>query len=632
MFKFRAIDEKVFVPILLAVLVGMFWLPWHVGVRPTTSVSYLLGFSNQAAWLFFLVFLALFTFLGPRFSPTETAEGGLGRYALYIALAGTFLSTGLMYFMERPVAGYGEAGYFCDRINHLLAGGVPYRDFEFAYGPALLYAPASLARVLHGDLRDAYGITYVAACLAGVYFLWATCNWLDGTIAGRRSAFLFVWAASLVSTLNYGLNYSLLRFIFPVFWLLFVYRMARRKGPSSLAPYLAVIAGFSLMTSISPELGIALALGSMLSLAVIGRLTSPRQTALLAATLIVLVAIGSFAFTLGIYGTMFAIRGGYLNLPVVPGPYILLLLTAAAVTSCIVGAQMNKARHGTALPLLCYTLLASAAALGRCDGGHVLLNGLAVFLCAIVATRGTPIFGTAFLWSLWLAYFLPVAEVAPSISQLIQKSLVPAIFALEPRGGQTRFDLLILRHKESLLGADQGKAAFLQVRAAAQGQPAPNFDKIFAQPEGTVFEVPFDFAIDGYGRYQSPALDSGFFMGLTDVGTKLQVQRKVDELRAYPQRPLLLPLNWTSECTAAINFDKRAVSTLVLFPLNLPERNHGSVYGSYCSYIEQHYRLSSPADQSHLHYALWTAKVIGLGTQQESPVAGLAAERTAERY
>lgn len=606
--RFDGFNGKVFYPAMLVVLTGFFLLPWHLHVHPTVSVSYLVGFNNQTSWFFFLAFLALFTFLGPRFVSLETPQGGeLSRRVLWWVLAGTLVSTALMYFLQRPISGYGEAGYFCDRTTQLLSGHTPYRDFEFAYGPALLYIPATLARLLHGDLRDAYGVTYVLACLTGTYLLWVTCNWLDGSIAGRRAAFFFFWAASLISTLNYGLNYSLLRFILPIFLLILIHRLARGNGVDTLAPYIAVVVGFILMSCVSPELALALVVGSMLPL-VIRVSRSRRRIMLLAFTSVALLVSAGIAFKFGLYGTMFAIRGGYLNFPVVPGPYTLMLLAAAAITGCVAGTQLSEGRHGTALPLLCYSLPASAAALGRCDGGHVLLNGIALFLCAIVAIRSVRILGTIFLWAMWLVYLGPALAAIPTTAHMVKIAIVPAVLAAEPHGRQTRFDMLVQQHKQVLLGPERGKDSFLQLRSAAQNPPAPDLDQVFAQPEGTVLEVPFSFAIGDYGRYQSRDLDPGFFMGLTDVGTTSQVQRKVDELRAHPERPLLLRANWEMGCTDPTSFDRSVVSTLVLFPLRVRDKHRDNIYIPYCDYIKQHYKLVRPADATNYQYGMWVAR------------------------
>src|SRR5215212_5706229 len=70
----------------------------------------------------------------------------------------------------RPPAA--EAYYFLDRLYPLATGMVPYRDFEFLYGPLLLYPPHWAARLLGIPLYPAYLFVVLAFELIGLYMLW----------------------------------------------------------------------------------------------------------------------------------------------------------------------------------------------------------------------------------------------------------------------------------------------------------------------------------------------------------------------------------------------------------------------------------------------------------------------------
>ena len=112
---------------------------------------------------------------------------------------------------------FGEASYFLNRIDQIaLFGKVPFRDFEFAYGPLLLYVPAlvhGLGAPLQISVEWSYYLSLVLFSIAGVCALF----WLvDNLIPGRYYKLVVFGGLALIG-LNptMGMNYRYFRFIGP---------------------------------------------------------------------------------------------------------------------------------------------------------------------------------------------------------------------------------------------------------------------------------------------------------------------------------------------------------------------------------------------------------------------------------
>jgi hypothetical protein len=133
-------------------LVGL--LPYHASVDPTlSSASSLAGYNNRVAYLLFFVWasagVAAFALLERAF-PTSTprvyADGlesprPLGRLRWSEIAAAAVLTLALFWPPFLTAEGpYYESVYFLNTFHRLQSGLVPYRDFEFSYGPLLLWA------------------------------------------------------------------------------------------------------------------------------------------------------------------------------------------------------------------------------------------------------------------------------------------------------------------------------------------------------------------------------------------------------------------------------------------------------------------------------------------------------------
>lgn len=376
----------------------VFWLPWRVPVRTgIESDSSFFGFSNGTALagvaLTLLALLAirlatpggatlLAGLVGPPRLATPAERGTLvaGIVVTAVVIGG--------WWCLLPYAFFGEATYFLTRLDLLQYGLHPYRDFDFGYGPALLLVPAALhwgsGRVLAMD--TAYVFTVVAHSALGLMAASAILRRLTADGELRRTLLAVLILLSSVN-ITLGVIYSLLRFVYAA-WAALVFHEAQRLH----RPWVGWAAAFLLpfdALQISPEVGVATTAAVLVGLvfeAVHGRADLlPRAAAVLAAP-------GAFLSLHGVESLemLRAFGSGVLNFPILPAPYMLAMLGLACFLLPALGAAALRGGgdSGPATASLAIALgMMLPAALGRCDPGHVLVNGLVLMVVATVAAR-----------------------------------------------------------------------------------------------------------------------------------------------------------------------------------------------------------------------------------------------------
>ena len=168
------------VAFLIVIAACVFFLPYLVPVAPSVSMSYLTGFSNRTAALLFACGCVLFALLTrgeiAAFTDKNTS---LGRSHLYAALAIAALGCSLSLYPVSTLPHGTEAAYNINRLQMLLAGGRPYRDFEFAYGAAHLYAPWLFAKTLRLSTFAAYYTWWVLEWFVGTAMAWYSIRQLE---------------------------------------------------------------------------------------------------------------------------------------------------------------------------------------------------------------------------------------------------------------------------------------------------------------------------------------------------------------------------------------------------------------------------------------------------------------------
>jgi hypothetical protein len=379
---------------------------------PVRSASYVYGFNNSLCVCAVLLSVGLFYCVGTRlsavsptwllsaFSFNASAPGAkVQRWAIWLCGLLTALSTLYIFLRTGSAGDYGESEYFLRRILLVLKGRVPYADFEFAYGPALVCLPASLHQLLAPleiSVKASYYLFYLIASWTGIVILAHVINCLG--MGGKEKTILFLVCSILAWNESMGLNYILLRYVLPMAFLLLLHqRLVPLLGWMRYHWLISqgVLAGASagcvlLCLAVSPEMGLAFFVAISIYWAYLAWTVSPRYVlALLAnAGCLALVALNWFDY----FDTVMAFGAGGFNFPVIPSISILLyLFTVLYSVPLAAGVVLGSRRHFEAAILAAWAALTVAlipGALGRCDGGHTFFYGLPALMLTWVALRG----------------------------------------------------------------------------------------------------------------------------------------------------------------------------------------------------------------------------------------------------
>lgn len=453
---------EIFLWITAACLV--FVLPWHVGgLHPVKGESYAFGFNNKAGILGLGICLAILTMLKawvfnpPCVRPLNWLRDKVefipsfhqarSEYLILAACSAAMFFANLWWnsVLVMPYWG-GENAYFLGRIDLLSIGYKPYQDFQFNYGPALLYVPLWLSRATFGHLgfEDAY-----AWCVALSFVIGFGCVFVflrAMSIPDRLRPLILLLSLVMWMCITMGLNYSPLRFtVLPAALVLF----DRSLSLPSVGIPKWLITGISAFLSsaacflISPEMGIAISLG-LLAYASIAIFSDRTPSGLAILVAITLCCGGmSICFRGYLHGVL-SFSSGANNFPVYPNVTNLMLLGSSLVvipgllSAAWIGKADRRASLAAAISLAALPLL--AASYGRCDPGHVVINGLMilVMMFAVASSIGKPaLYGwTAFFaivvvlmgqisyWNGYRALFIQAFEIRDSYSknpELVQK-------------------------------------------------------------------------------------------------------------------------------------------------------------------------------------------------------------------
>lgn len=438
--RVRLVSVLIGLAVVLA-LFGVFWLPWLVShvVRPVYSLSQAVGFDNRVAMLslaFGCVALLILGIAAGGDEPTQAVVSlrpGQDRLPRWLvagfAGAGVVQTWVLAFLWGNPPAP--DATYFLDRAAYALRGFLVYRDFEFSYGPALLYPQviiASALRALGMPVSVSYYVWMSAVQVVGLLALAYVVNRLGFRGRLRRWVFVAFGCLGLLWP-TLGPNYSFARFLAPFVLMLWCLERVRHGRWWALTPAVAVASAFL----VSPEMGAACGLGLLVALAAqAGRADTDARlplgilaAALVSGGLVVVLSGGSAAATFA---------GGAFYFPVLPSLPVLIYLGSCLVLAFGVGYRRrgaDEASFGPQLGWLAVSVVLIAPALGRADFGHVFWNGLGPLLgaCAVLAAWRSragwiDLAGVAATFAVLFVVFAAVLMSGPALGQLTRAGVL----------------------------------------------------------------------------------------------------------------------------------------------------------------------------------------------------------------
>ncbi len=568
--------------------------------RLVESDSYIFGFNNSVSIISTVFFISVFSvqtfiFIRTGILSAKTLNLILPSFTnnskylptvkpvskkTYIIFALLYSITTIIFFLIVQSSRYGDATYFFSRIDLILSGREPYRDFEFTYGPALIYLPAYFAKILETfgfsvelSISGGYYIFYGLVNLLGLYLLLYLVN--NANIEKYRTLIFSVLALA-----NFGLcmclQGTLIRFLLPYASLVFIHNFITPTISSNIKKAIIHLVLISITSSIivlaiSPEIGTAYYFCLALYTAYLCFAYKRKFRLNLVLYCILVPALLLIFFQNYVkYSTLYSVGSGGYNFPVVPAPYILIYLFSIFF---IVPVQLNLLliEKNKNSPLICgiatLNVLLIPGALGRCDPGHVLSYGFGLFLLTLVSLSKLPAIyfrGYAIVFSI---LFIAVSQLS-TVNFIADK--LPKI------------ELIAVRHASAVLG----EKGTLQV-ASGLGLAPNQFKPIEKLPDKTVNSSNFS-RLDKYSKISiplgihsiSPEMEKylksqrkfvpDYYPDNINIITEERLVRKIRDLKNTPL--ILIPKGAFAKLNSNQNLDddnkRKALSMLFLYPFN----------------------------------------------------------------
>ena len=583
-------------------MVLVFYVPYFIPLRASASASYVFGYNNRVGIIILLVTLAIGVFItgGSNFKFLARVEPNpVSVSILYYALTIVLFACLAMYSIAGRFDGFGESAYEIDRIRLVADGRTPYVDFEWPFGVLLLYAPLLISHVTGLNFVQSYYAFWAINCLVGVVCLFKLVNLIDYPTGRRSLIFITLLGALLGAILYMGTHYGFLRHVAPLLGVVIVSNALRPGGRK--AQYRSVFLSnvfVAALLLLSPETAIALAFACGFMLLYAGsRSHDPMQ---LGAALLAVISFGSLfgiAYRIGALNTLLASGGGADSFPILLSPHIVLFFAATTLCACYLYKRLTEETiddNTFALILFATPMLASA--LARCDPTHVLLNGLGI----IVAT----LFYISKIIKLW--------QFASSMVVFVTIFNVTTFELYEP--GLRRALMIDLSQsevvKQQLPSLNRVQlAAKLEVLAATDFNAT--LSALYRDWHGD-FIAPFGYT-RSFGTYHSSQIDFGYYEGFENANTKAAVTHKIDEMKDAPQRAVLLPDDFDSQCSVDAIASRKAISILFMRPFNADFKNPVNIRGPLCD-IRANYVMIDRPRQENFGFGLWTPRRATLPT------------------
>jgi hypothetical protein len=508
-----AIQKSIFIALLFA---AAFSLPYLFPVSPSISRSYVAGFSNQAAVLILLFGIALFAF----FTHGEIAKPGERDsrlpVSMLLASLGLTLSVCLLrLYVSRDGSLGGETYYFVNRQQMLAAGLAPYRQFEFVYGPLLLYPSFWFTKIFHLTALHGYIAVWCLGWLIGVAMIWMVVRAIDIPIPPRSLLFGFLVLAQLVWTNYGGLNYTPLRAYAAAFCIVVIHTLwTRSKSPWLMSLSSVAAVALTIMCSTEQAVGVTVGLLAYMFLLALSRdLKFPWPA--LAVSICGVLTCFAVASRAGLLITTRSFASGGYSYPLLPSFSICIGLFAYVAAGCLLYRSLRlRNLQSVTIPLILAGCAMLPAALGRSDILHI-TAATPAFVVGAASLYGMPSLGR---WWLALAFIgLVLVPFGVARSDRFWKHVIP---------GYTP-STTVARSPDSAR-RDTNQYYVSPSNLTMASLPC---DRTYFSP--SFLPVPTE-------PMRPSCLDTGYYQGLVDVITPGTIEDKVSELRQRPSEPLLL--------------------------------------------------------------------------------------------
>ena len=461
--------------------------------------------------------------------------------------------------------------------------------------------------------EDSYYVFWLLTLLIGVWMLARVIDLLECPGARKSEAFSLLCLSALPAVLGAGYNYTFFRFLPAAYLGLLVQHMdARGRERDGATAMLMAVGSTLILLLVSPEVALAFAVGVIGYFTVFGfgRGLSIGWRYWSRYALFVFIEAGILweADRLKLFTTLKAFAGGAYNFPIVPGGHILIFFFCCGLATLYAAKRLRaRVRGDGMLMVLAVSILTLFAALGRCDVWHVGFEGIGFLLIATLLVSAMP--------KLWRGYriaFVVLFVVAPALTALwwyqaalITKVAFLRLSQLEPQSlVTTKLDRAAERYFARKMNRSQARLKTDLLRASSSVPSQIDLQSTYPGASD-VLEAPFGYKPNQFGEYHTAGLDRGYFFGLLNAFTHAAVATKIDELRAHPDRDLLLPEDFTEECKVHPAAERRVIQVVFMSPFVPAIRHSDSASEPLCEFITTHYTVIQAAQSGNYGYELW---------------------------
>lgn len=560
------------------ILVAMVSVPYLFPAPLSISRSYIAGFSNRVMMLILFIgtgILALWT--RGRIGSWGTENKPLTWRSLAVALSVSFAFC-LRCFGWFPLTlPGGEGQYFANRVQLLAAGALPYTQFEFVYGPLLLYPTLWLQKLLNLSVTPAYVLIWLLFWQIGVVFIWVVVREIDLPIASRGKVFAFLLVTQLIWAPYGGISYSPFRAYFAAFCIAVVYRIwTRRKNAWVVS--LCSIAAVALGITCSMDQAVGIAVGLLAFLVLLALLH--EQEFRWGAVAVYVVGAGMLFLWADRTNLTLPLRsfgGGGYSYPLLPSFPIFITLFIYMVAGCTLyralHARFLKASDAyenpvdsslwksIVVPLTVAGCSMIPNALGRCDVIHI-TAAIPAFVVGVAVIGAMP-----GLWRWWFPSAIVFLALFPLATPHVAHHVKIKTVATDPA--------LVAQGFKGWVGDNQWYES--ESRVTERELPC---DRQYFSPS---------FMPISTHRFFPKCLDTGYYLGFTDVITPQTIEYKVQELRRHADEPLLME---NRPLEAQLPLQLATLNTLYFESETFwvpPARHAPLTYAPIIRYIREHY-------------------------------------------
>jgi hypothetical protein len=584
---------------IVAILAAIVSIPYLFPAPLSISRSYVVGFSNRTAILLLFIGTALLAvYTRGKVARTETKDSSLGWQTLVIGLAATLVYCFRVCGLKMLTYPGPEALYLSNRVQLLAAGLTPYKQFEFVYGPLLLYPIYWTQKFFHLTPATAFNVVWIAFWELGVLAIWVTVREVDLPIPSRRLVFGFLVLLQFVF-LPYGsLSYSPFRAYLSTFCIVInctLWKRWRKPWLLVLSTLLSLM--LAICCSMDQAVGVTCGLLAFLFFqAYTNRKDLPWSAAIsaLAGAVVCFAVADRLRLTEAVHSFG---SGGY-SYPLLPSFGIYAVVFTYIIAGCalyrvlylkFLGAENASSfdrieNSSLILPLVVAGCSMLPNALGRCDILHI--------------TAAIP----AFVIGVLVIYSTPSIRTYWTVAAIIGLVFLPRY---DDRIMHLAFHL---RHKQMPMTLDPALTSqgFTTHLGDNQWYVSPSHLTESQLPCDRQYFSPSYMPLPS-SNFLLQCLDTGYYLGFTDVITPKTIEYKVEELRQRPTQPLLMessPLEAQLPLQLASTDDLYRESATFWVP---KVRHKPLTYAPIIDYIREHY-LPGPVMSNGL-LQIWYPKI-----------------------